>query len=42
MESAANRRLFWGTVIGIVTLDILTKLLAEGVLSHRPIPVIGD
>ncbi len=42
MESAANRRLFWGTVIGIVTLDILTKLLAEGILLRRPIPVIGD
>jgi signal peptidase II len=42
MASADNRRLFWGTVIAIVLLDIATKLLAEGVLSHRAIPVIGD
>jgi signal peptidase II len=43
MASADSRRLFWGTVIAILILDIATKLLAEGVLSHnRAIPVIGD
>jgi signal peptidase II len=42
MENGANRRAFWGTVIGVLALDIATKLLAEGVLARRPIPVIGD
>jgi signal peptidase II len=42
MASAASRRLFWSTVAAIVTLDIVTKLLAESILSRRPIPVIGD
>jgi signal peptidase II len=42
MASAASRRLFWSTVVAIVTLDIATKLLAESILSRRPIPVIGD
>jgi signal peptidase II len=42
MGSAANRRLFWGTIGVIVALDLVTKYLAEGVLSHRPVPVIGD
>ena len=42
MASAASRRLFWSTVVGIVVLDIVTKLLAEAVLARRPVPVIGD
>ena len=42
MASAASRRLFWGTIVGIVALDLVTKFLAEGVLSRRPVPVIGD
>ncbi len=42
MESAASRRVFWGTVIGILALDVVTKLAAESVLTRRPIPVIGD
>jgi len=42
MASAASRRLFWSTVVAIVSLDIVTKLLAESILSRRPIPVIGD
>ena len=42
MASAASRRLFWGTIVGIVALDLVTKYLAEGVLSRRPVPVIGD
>jgi signal peptidase II len=42
MASAASRRLFWGTILGIVALDLVTKFLAEDVLSRRPIPVIGD
>jgi len=43
MESAAERRLFWGTATIIVVLDIVTKLVAEAVLTRRlRIPVIGD
>ncbi|HTR20621.1 MAG TPA: signal peptidase II [Gemmatimonadales bacterium] len=42
MASAADRRLFWGTVLGVVGLDLVTKFAAEAVLVHRPIPVIGD
>jgi signal peptidase II len=42
MASAANRRLFWGTIVGIVALDLVTKFAAEDVLSRRPIPVVGD
>ena len=42
MVSAASRRLFWGTITSIVALDLVTKFLAEDVLSRRPIPVIGD
>ena len=42
MESAASRRVFWGTMIGILALDVVTKLGAESVLARRPIPVIGD
>jgi len=42
MASAVSRRVFWGTVTGVLALDIVTKLLAQGVLARRPIPVIGD
>lgn len=43
MANVDNRRLFWGTVVAILVLDLATKLLAEGVLSsNRAIPVIGD
>lgn len=42
MASAASRRVFWGTVLVILVVDLVTKALAEDVLVHRPIPVIGD
>ncbi|MGH7539153.1 MAG: signal peptidase II [Gemmatimonadales bacterium] len=42
MGSAASRRLFWGTVAGVLILDLVTKILAEGVLADGPILVIGD
>lgn len=42
MASVASRRVFWGTLIGILALDVVTKLGAESVLVRRPIPVIGD
>ena len=43
MESAAERRLFWGTAAAIVVSDVITKLLAESLLARRlPLSVIGD
>ena len=43
MESAAERRLFWGTAVAIVVADAVTKLLAEALLARRlPLAVIGE
>jgi len=42
MANAASRRVFWGTIAGVVTLDFVTKFIAEAVLVGRPISVIGD
>ena len=43
MESAAERRLFWGAAAAIVVADVITKLLAETLLARRlPLAVIGD
>jgi len=42
MASAASRRVFWGTIAGVVALDFVTKVMAEAVLVGRPISVIGD
>ena len=43
MESAAERRLFWGTAAAIIVADLLTKLLAEARLARSmPLSIIGD
>lgn len=43
MESAAERRLFWGTAAAIVVADFITKLIAEDFLARRlPLSIIGD
>ncbi len=43
MESAAERRLFWGTAIAVIVSDVITKLIAEATLSPRTaLSVIGD
>ena len=43
MESAAERRLFWGTAGAVVVSDFITKALAESLLARRlPLAVIGD
>jgi signal peptidase II len=43
MESAAERRLFWGTAIAVVVADFVTKLIAESFLARRlPLAVLGD
>jgi signal peptidase II len=43
MENGADRRLFWGTAGAVVAADIVTKLIAEALLSrHVPVSVIGN
>ncbi len=50
MESAAEaaatgaeRRIFWGAALVAVTLDLITKIIAEGTLLRTPgISVFGD
>jgi signal peptidase II len=43
MASAADRRLFWMTALGVVALDFVTKLIAESALLLTPgVPIIGD
>jgi signal peptidase II len=43
MASVADRRLFWGTALGVVVADVVTKLLAESLLArHVPIQLVGD
>ena len=43
MESAAERRLFWGTATAIVVSDFVTKLIAESFLARRlPLSVLDD
>lgn len=43
MESAAERRLFWGTAALVVVADFVTKLIAESFLARRlPLAVLGD
>ena len=45
MESGRhNARLFWGTLIAVVAIDLVTKLIAAGALSpqHVPHEVIGN
>ena len=42
--SGERSRIFWGAAIGVVILDVVTKLTAEKLLfpPHMPHPVIGD
>jgi signal peptidase II len=43
MESAADRRLFWGTAAAVIVADFITKMIAEAQLARRlPLSVIGD
>src|SRR3954462_7058732 len=43
MESAAERRLFWGTAAAVVIADFVTKLIAESLLARRlPLRVVDD
>ena len=43
MPSAADRRLFWGAVSTVLVLDIITKLVAEGMLLRTTgVSVFGE
>jgi signal peptidase II len=43
MASAADRRLFWGTTVAVLGLDIASKLWAEQFLARRlPLDVLGE
>jgi signal peptidase II len=43
MESAAERRLFWGTAAAVIVADFITKLIAEALLARRlPVQVLGE
>lgn len=43
MPPAAERRLFWGAAAAVITLDALTKWLAESRLLHAvPVEIIGS
>lgn len=41
-SAAADRRLFWTLIVAIFVSDIATKLVAESLLTYRPVQVIGD
>ncbi|HET7600560.1 MAG TPA: signal peptidase II [Gemmatimonadales bacterium] len=41
--AGAERRVFWIAALGVVALDLVTKLLAEATLLLTPgVPVVGD
>ncbi|HKV70276.1 MAG TPA: signal peptidase II [Gemmatimonadales bacterium] len=42
MGNGADRRLFWFTTLGVVTADLITKVVAVATLVARPHPLIGD
>src|SRR5205814_10260236 len=43
MASGANRKMFWGVVLGVVVLDLVTKVIVVRSLpSHMPVRVAGD
>ena len=43
MESAAaDRRLFWVTAVAILAADLVTKFLAESMLTYRPVQIVGE
>lgn len=43
MESAAERRLFWGTAAAVIAADFITKLIAEALLARRlPLQILGE
>jgi signal peptidase II len=43
LATGAERRIFWGAAVVTVTLDLITKIIAEGTLLRTPgISVFGD
>lgn len=42
-SASSNDRVFWIAGIAVVALDVITKRLAERLLTeHHPVPVLGD
>lgn len=42
MGAGGKRALFWGVLLGVVGLDIATKLLAVAQLGRTPVRLLGD
>lgn len=42
MANGARRALFWGVLIGVVALDVVTKQIAVATLGRVPIRVFGE
>ena len=42
MANGADRRLFWSLTLGVVTADLITKIVAVMTLAARPRPIVGD
>jgi signal peptidase II len=43
MANGASRKMFWGVVVGVVVLDLITKLAVVRTLPfHMPVRVAGD
>ena len=42
MANGADRRLFWTTTLGVITGDLISKMVAVTSLSARPHPLVGD
>lgn len=42
MASGASRSVFWMVASGVVVADFFTKRLAEAMLAHRQVPILGD
>ena len=44
MSARSRRALFWGLIVTLIVLDVVTKAWAEGALAPRGIPreVVGD
>lgn len=40
--NGSKRPLFWGVLLGVVAIDLVTKQIAVATLSRVPVPVVGD
>ena len=42
MENGADRRLFWCVTLGVITGDLISKIVAVATLAARPHALVGD